>query len=390
MNVRPEVELLLCCARTTIESHVAEQIRTLVRQQIDWDYLVRIASFHQVIPLLHSTFHNTISEECPRAVLRELKFISIASVARNLFLTQELIKLLRFFESQGIQVIPYKGPVLAAVAYREPVLRSFGDLDIFVHKWDYYLRIGDLLTSRGWRRGSDWWWEKESYDPSSGVTLDVHEGITPKEMPFRFDFYRAWKRCVTVCISGTYVRTFAPADLLIILCVQMAKDVAFNMIRLSKICDIAELVRNYENMDWEWVFREAKSLGALGMLHIGLRAATDLLGIAVPKDILEKSRNGRDLDSLVVHVKECTLSGGTNTYSRPELLNASRFNYELRERVRDRLSYIYFVTPHFDDFSFVRLPRAFSSLYYIVKPVRLTYKHIRILTRTMIQSKRRP
>jgi hypothetical protein len=137
------------------------------------------------------------------------------------------------------------------------------------------------------------------------------------------------------------------------------------------------MVLRHQTLDWDLVFREAKRLGALGMVHVGLRAATELLGISIPSDILQKSYTGPNLDSLVVHVKECTLNGVGCKYSRPELLDASKFYSEIRERMRDRVgrSYIYLITPHLSDFSFVRLPRALFGLYYVVRPIRLVCKH---------------
>ncbi len=207
--------------------------------------------------------------------------------------------------------------------------------------------------------------------------LDVHEGITHRQMPFRLGFNRVWKRCVTVSIAGTSVRTFAPSDLLLILCVQLAKDVAVHKIQLNKICDIAELVRSQQDMDWKWVLRKARSLGALGMLHVGLRSAAELLGIAVPKDVLQKSQTVQSLNALVTHVRECVLGSTESEYIRPELLHASRFHAEVRERIRDRVDpkYIYLITPNTYDYAFVRLPRAWFSLYYVLRPIRLIYQY---------------
>ena len=50
----------------------------------------------------------------------------------NLYLTQEMLKLLSAFRKKGIPAIPYKGPVLAQAVYGNVGLRQFGDLDITV------------------------------------------------------------------------------------------------------------------------------------------------------------------------------------------------------------------------------------------------------------------
>jgi hypothetical protein len=387
ISIRPEVELLLCCARTIVEPDMAGRIQILVRQHIDWTYLIQIATYHRLTPLLYYNLCETAPEDCPTTILDKLRCLAHANAVRNIFLTQELIKLLNLFEAHEILVIPYKGPILAAVVYRNLALRLFDDLDILVHKWDYHFTVSELLAAHGWRLRSDYGWERSFVDATGRIGLDVHEGITHRVMPFRLSFDRVWKRCVTVSISGINVRTFTPSDLLIILCVQMAKDVAAHQIQLNKICDIAELVRSHQDIHWPWVLQEARRLGALGMLHVGLRTTTELLGIALPKEILQKNQAVHNLSSLVTHVRECVLGGTESGYSRPELLHAPRFLSEVRERVQDRVNHKYasLITTNIYDYSFVRLPRELFLLYYIVRPIRLIYKYGRILFRRIFE-----
>ncbi|MEO1799621.1 MAG: hypothetical protein AAFR62_04245 [Cyanobacteria bacterium J06629_2] len=38
--VRPELELILCCAKTTLSSDDLQRIKTLIQQDLDWDYFL--------------------------------------------------------------------------------------------------------------------------------------------------------------------------------------------------------------------------------------------------------------------------------------------------------------------------------------------------------------
>ena len=49
--VRPEIALLLWCGRPQIAAH-ASRIEALLREEIDWTYLVRSALAHGMSPLL--------------------------------------------------------------------------------------------------------------------------------------------------------------------------------------------------------------------------------------------------------------------------------------------------------------------------------------------------
>jgi hypothetical protein len=85
---------------------------------------------------LYQSLNTTCPEAVPKANLAQLRNYFHANAQRNLFLTQELLKLLTLFKTNGISAIPYKGPVLAVAVYGNLALRQFGDLDILVHKRD--------------------------------------------------------------------------------------------------------------------------------------------------------------------------------------------------------------------------------------------------------------
>jgi len=358
-----------------MDAHTASQIRVLLRQDIDWAYLLEIATQQNVTPLLCFNLRARFSEACPTIVLARLDALLRDDEAGHVFFSQELVRIAGIFEAHGIRVIPYKGPILTNQAFRQIVPRRFGDLDVLIHKWDHH-RVTDVLHKRGWTLIVDFGWEMTFKHPSGWITLDVHEALTHTRMPLRVDFDQMWKRCVTLSILGKPVRTFAPNDLLIVLCVQLAKDIGEKpKPPLMKICDIAELIRDNQRIDWEWVSQEAGKLGALVILYLGVRTAADVFGIVLPKEIWEKSRAFPQMNSLITHVRERVLGGTNNRYSHPELLNESLWYTVIRERFRhkNRLArglYRIFTTNSLD-YSFVRLPRALFLLYYVVRPVRL-------------------
>ena len=95
---RPEVHLLLDCARTRLDAQRANRIKTLVSKDIDWAYLVRTAREHGVMPLLYRSLNSVCSDAVPKPTLEELREHFYANAGRNLFLAKELIKLLHLFE----------------------------------------------------------------------------------------------------------------------------------------------------------------------------------------------------------------------------------------------------------------------------------------------------
>jgi len=146
----PEVELLLCCARTKIDNVLSERIRELLHKKLNWEYLFQIARMNGVVPLLYKG----IKETYPRVVSSDnLKLFQnsfIANAKHNLFLTSKLLRLLELLKKYSIFAVPLKGPVLTESIYGDLSFRSFDDLDILVYEHDA-LKAYNLLVSQGYK-----------------------------------------------------------------------------------------------------------------------------------------------------------------------------------------------------------------------------------------------
>ena len=177
----PEIELLLCCARTQIDDATAEQINKLVEQEIDWANLLQIADRHRVFPLLTQSLLATCPEAVPPDILARLRHLFHAQGQHNLALTSKLLKILNLFKEHNIDAIPFKGPVLAASAYSNLLLRQNGDLDLLVKESDFQKAI-DLLISQGYVQTIQVPWEVHlTYkDGRNSIDLDLHREIVPK------------------------------------------------------------------------------------------------------------------------------------------------------------------------------------------------------------------
>ncbi len=379
-DIRPENELLLCCARTRMDSKRADQLRCLLQKDIDWSYLTQMALRHGVMPLLYFNLNSTCPNAVPKTTLEQFRGYFQANALNNLFLTSELLKLLNLFKDHGIPAIPYKGPVLAASIYGNLTLRQFCDLDILVHERDF-LRTRELLISQGYRSWHDLEWQESFVGSSSGVHVDLHQGIAPWYFPCGLDFESLWQRLESVSIAGTTVVNFSPEDLLIILCVQMSRDFCDKREQLTKICEIAELIHACQTLDWERVMEQARTLGSTRILFLGLFLANDLLGAALPEEVLLKIQADSMVRTIAAQVCDRLFPKADAPPHVSEnplriLLENAIFHFRMRERLQDKLPYIFYlfqlaITPNESDLALLPLPAFLSSLYYLLKPIRL-------------------
>lgn len=386
-NMRPEVELLLCCARTCMNSETTERIKTLLQEDIDWEYLIQTARSHGVIPLLYWNLNTNCPEAVPETRLAQLREYFHINARRSLFLTGELLKVLNLFERHGIRAIPYKGSVLAAYAYGKLELRQFCDLDILIHKRDI-LSTKNLLISQGYHLKRQLNWECQFVHEDSRVNVDLHWGITQRERPFPVDFERLWSRLEPISLAGTKVLNLQPEDLVIILCVQVTKDCwqwQEQLVKLAKICDIAEVIRVHQEMDWNRVMEQAALLGSERMLFFGLLLARDVVGCTIPEEISQRMQANPVVKALALAVCErlfkADYSSGTNPRP-PKYLDTEKnlFYFRVRERLRDKVPYFLHlvniaIAPTPADREFLPLPSSLCFLYYLIRPIRTIGKY---------------
>jgi glycosyltransferase involved in cell wall biosynthesis len=376
--VRREAELLLCCARTAMDGQATERTQSLLQAEIDWRYLVDLGATHRVTPLLYRNLVRIHSSYVPGWVIEELARQYAGIARRNVVLTGQLIRLIGWLQDAGIKVISYKGPAAASLAYGDLCLRHFADLDLLVRPEDYE-KTRLLFISRGYRLTADWGWECGLVDEDGLVCIDLHKSIAPEVFPARLCFDRMWDRLKPLPFGGGRIRTLSVEDMLIVLCVQLCKDAwEIHVLRLSKACDIAELLRAHPDIDWHQLDTESARLGCRRIMTVGLAVAHELLGAPLPAPILGRLADP-GLEPLIEHIRRRLLDETDRESSR--LLTRKQFHFMIRERWRDKLyswyrgSRLYDIQelfmPTAKDRELIILPARLGALYYFLRPIRL-------------------
>lgn len=383
-TIRPEEELLLCCSRTVIDPQTAQRINVLLQKDIDWEYLINKAIAHGVMPLLFWNLNATCPKAVPKNILAQLRDYFHANAQHNLFLTRELLKLLSLFQAQNIVAIPFKGPVLAVSIYQNLSFRQFGDLDILVHQKDVR-KAKNILISQGYQpllqltdaeeeKYLSQWCDYSFARNDESIFVELHWRFTSNYFPFKLTLEHLCDRLECLSLAGTTVINLHPEDLLLYLCVHGCKHV---WQRLAWICDIAELLR-YPQLDWKRIIDQAQMLGVERMLLLGLLLTNDLLGTALPEEVWQRMQVS--VVSLAVQVRQQLFAQTAHSLGIYKRASRSVFNVlfrlKMQERLQDRLIYFLYIThfaikPDEKDQKFLPLPTSLSSLYYLIRPVRL-------------------
>jgi hypothetical protein len=377
----PEKQLLVCCARTSLAPEGVTRIRQLLVGQLDWDYLLWEAEENSITPLLARHLAAAAPGAVPPGAQEQLKKTCRANTVRCLYLTAELINILRLFQSQNIPAIPYKGPVLAAQAYRDIALREFEDLDIILRQSDV-AKAHEIIVSLGYKPKFDWILspgaaaslvpgEYNYRDEPRRAMVELHTEITLRHFPVKPDLDVFIRNLAPVRISDRDIPTFTAEDLLPMLCIHGSKDF---WERLSWIADVSELVRSHPALDWDRVQRFAEPLRATRMLNLGLALATSVLDAALPPEVNARVHADRVAGQVAAEVHRRLLSRPFRTLDA-----VGRFHFRRRMlmgnldgwRYATRLA----VVPSEDDWQMMRLPHALSPLYIALRPLRLLRKY---------------
>jgi len=311
-QLKPEIELLLCCARRTLDAGRAARLKEILQSLIDWEVLFSLAVQSGLLPLLCE--HLGPSSSIPP----NFREANRQNTLRALFLTAELLRIVDRFSQKEIPALPYKGPVLSQTAYAGPLLRQFDDLD-FVVPQRFIANVYEEMAVLGYE-------PKFQRDQSSGecdvhipgeyvfvhkvnrATVEVHTEKTLRHFPRPPDIEDVGRRSMEVTLNGRQVSTFGWADTLLMLCVHGAKDF---WSRLIWIADVAAIIDRLDAPDWERLSAEAKKYDAERMLRLGLWLAREIFGSNVPGDVLRSAESdgvavqiGSDLCGQLLQQKE--------------------------------------------------------------------------------------
>ncbi|MEO1466526.1 MAG: hypothetical protein AAFR89_09950, partial [Cyanobacteria bacterium J06633_1] len=140
---------------------------------------------------------------------------------------------------------------------------------------------------------------------------------------------------------------------------------------------LAELLRVYPDLNWNFVGRQCSKLGTKRVLLFALGVAAQLLQTPIPEQIKRQIKNDIIVQTSIKQVcseffQRSEQSFRDRTYvERPYLIKLAR------ERWQDKIRYFITtaVSPNKEDLSFVSLPPQLSFLYYLLRPVRLLLKY---------------
>ncbi|MGB8012023.1 MAG: nucleotidyltransferase family protein [Terriglobales bacterium] len=345
---------------------------------LDWGNLLRMAERHGVVPLVA---RNLIEHArgLPAEVERALRSAYEMNLRRSLWFSAEVARIMQHFERRQLQAIPYKGPVLAHLLYRDLGVRSFSDLDFLISPVDFE-RAKQALAEIGYRPAAELtsaverlWLRtgyERSFDGAAGENLvELQWALLPYFYGVDLRVEDLVARASRAVVGEHEAPCLSPEDSLLVLCLHAAKHL---WTRLIWLCDIAETLQT-QNIDYALLFSRARDLGIARILGVSFWLAKNVLHAELPKPVEEMVAADPQVVVLGSEFAGRLARGAAYDFESTEYF---RLIMKLRERRGDRWRYLWRLvwTPSAGDLAAVRLPEALFPLYRVVRMGRLMGK----------------
>jgi hypothetical protein len=379
--VDPAFEVLLCCSQLEPGPRDIELLERRLAGTFDWARLDWLADIHGLRPLVFRHLGSGRFGPLPRSFEANLWLHCEQLKRRNRLMEAELQAIAKLLEDEGIPVLVHKGPMLARLAWGDPALREYSDLDVLLPH-ALIERARQRLATRG-------------YQPLFKLTPALDRALldSPRhyhlalkrelmvELHWRLDAEFAvgrpedeawWAGRPKMRIGDSHLRRLSDEELVLALLLHGSKHL---WEQLSWLAELAQLLRDRPNLDWEWITAEAYVLGARRRAALGLVLLERWFDFVPPGSAaigLERPRLQALAESISRHWVRPGRVAGRSAFDRL----AANLNLcdSGRQRARHLVDVV--VRPGFEEWSRWPLPRALHPLYLPLRAARLVAKYL--------------
>ena len=214
--------------------------------------------------------------------------------ARNIFLFEELKRVLQTFDKAGIEAILLKGAMMQGIY--PPGLRPFTDIDILIRR-EKLPQVIELLCGLGYlpyapqlRPGAEDFQGQVAYVRAEAFTImiDTHWTLGhPYPHSGRIEIEGLWQRAKKANIAGIDTLILSPEDSLLHSCLHLVRHCQGGW--LASSCDIAELIHHYEDrLDWEAFLSRVFEFNVCLPVQYSLEKTSALFKPPIPSLVLKE------------------------------------------------------------------------------------------------------
>ena len=317
------------------------KISTLLSEINDAESFASLAEAHGVVGHLAIAFACLFGWQIPSSFMDSLRARQRTHALYSLAMTAELFRILEILQKSGIEWVVVKGPVLSLRAYGDPSARQYADLDLLLRQKDIP-RSAEILVAAGYdsrisgeaiRRGKIPG-EYRFRAPGSKIILELHTERTLRYFPSPLPIEEYFQRKTSLSFDGRVVPALSAADEFVLISVHGATHF---WERLMWISDVAAMVHNHPELDWEAIGRSAAEVGAERMVRLALLLAEHFLRVPVPAEMKKAVEADSACSKLVRNIETWLPCAG---YATPAIAQRALFRYRMPGNISAGATYL--------------------------------------------------
>lgn len=255
--------------------------------ELNWSELIEECKQHQISSLLYYGISKKSLKNIDNDIVERLKKETFMSGVYQINHIKQISKILSIFNENNISTIVLKGLVVRDL-YPKSELRTMGDADILVHENDLN-NVINILKNEGYMECA-----KCEYDivfSRGNSRIEVHWTLVNEEMFDGISEFKdeIWRNAVEVNIGDSKALSMCDEDLLIYLCLHMAKHIKNSGFGIRQICDVFLIVeKRADNINWNSFIEKAKIYG-IYKFSLGIFAICNkLFEINIPTELKDE------------------------------------------------------------------------------------------------------
>ncbi len=381
MRLSKDLQFLIACCQADLSQDDIEFIRTFIDEEHSTlDSIIPLAIQHGILPLVYYSIKTHTEDMDIAPFLSELKQNYQAIAQRNILMSAELIRITQLLEKNNVEVLAFKGPTLAQMAYGDITLRQYSDLDILVEDKTAY-EAASVLIDQGYINLNPLQMLKNDVcldvakdfhllTPNGTIHIEMHWNLFEKK--HKTDLSSLGDQVFTqhIKINNKPLKTLSNELLLVYLCIHGSKH-AWE--RIEWICDVDRLVRS-QDIDWKQVIVISHQLKSQRAFFLGVKLSNMLLHTPTSDSLSLPNDHKQVIDLLdmtferLVNPKRYASNLFATLNYQSQLLDTKNDQYGLYFNTLFNISR--------GDCENLALPKSLKFLYILLKPFRIVYKYI--------------
>ncbi len=307
----------------------------------DGDSFICLAEAHGVLNHFAAVLGGLPGFQIPSSFRDSLRVHQRAHLLSNLSMTAELFRILELFRQSQIECVVVKGPVLSLRAYGEPGVRQYADLDLLLRQVDIP-RATEILVVAGYEsrisaaavRDGKIPGEYRFREQGTKTILEVHTERTLRYFPLPLPIDKYFHSKTSMSLDGRPVPALSAEHEFILISVHGATHF---WERLMWISDVAAMVHNHPELDWNHIRQSAAEVGAERMVRVALLLSERLLGVRAPAEMKNDIARDPECSQLVDKIEKWLPYAGN---AAPSIVQRAQFRFRIRGNVLSGAVYL--------------------------------------------------